>query len=314
MTVSGARPVPTLSAVVLDARASDAPLASLPAGAPRAHGARSTTVASAQADVRFVTLPARGTREMIEAARGADVVVVVAGPHVSAVARAARIAVAAGARAAVIAVPPGCRDVDERSARYLVTGLGADLAGGDDALSGSTEDSVADLVARAAAPIFHDGFLAVARVAGARRAPAPFWGRVIHGPMPARAEAHVLWPEGFLRRSVVVTHGERFTSFDLGDHPFENGDELVIASEPLPSARRFVVEPDGASVGIEPCIAFGGNGGFGHARFGGGVVEVDRPICPNQGRVGVVLLKGAGLGPVRVLHVRSTRTEGGLGV
>ncbi|HEY4220438.1 MAG TPA: GNAT family N-acetyltransferase, partial [Myxococcota bacterium] len=83
---------------------------------------------------------------------------------------------------------------------------------------------------------------------------------------------------------------------------------FVVANTPLSCAKLFVLR--GIVLergGVEPCFAFGGNGGFAGGTLTalgtGTLLELERPICPVGARVGVVLLQGAGLGPVRVLDV-----------
>src|SRR5262249_11458919 len=106
---------------------------------------------------------ARSTRDAVVEARGVDVVVVVAGSELADIARDGRICVAAGARAAVVANASATRsDELERGVRHLLVGAGLV---GDDAGSVDANDAAAlhDVIARAAAPVHTDGFIAAAR-------------------------------------------------------------------------------------------------------------------------------------------------------
>jgi ribosomal protein S18 acetylase RimI-like enzyme len=296
---------PRLRAVVIDARNRD-PAAS---ARPDPHPLRmwpQPSPSSLSVDVTVAELPAHHTRDLATGALGVDVIVVIAGPRLGLVAREARVLRAMGARAAVIGMPfidehatPSAAEV-ERNARHLVTGIGL---GGDDALAVSLDD-VEEAVIRACTPIARDGFVVVGRSLQHRG--GRITARGVAGTMPQVVRAYVLDREGFRDQTIEARRGpgdDESFALDIGPHAFRVDEDVIVASEPLVCAKRFVVaKPDVVrSISVEPCAAFGGYGGWANGTVKNGVVDLDRAICPRDGRIGVVLFQGAGLGPVHVV-------------
>ena len=305
--------LPSIRAVVLDARAARTALPRVPSS-----GERTAHVAVVPAFTRYAgsgvptTFRAIDTREAVELARGTDVVVVIAGVDVSAIARDARILVACGVRAALIGVLAGTTDEQERNARHVLTGAG--MSGDDAGTVRLDDENLDDAVSAAVTPRAADGFVAVLRATRQ----GTLFGRVIDGAFPS-ANAGSLYAlvaddEGAGEARFVERAFTRFPvpsnrpplGLELASAGIREGDEVVVAGAPISCAQVFPVDDSFGS--IEPCIAFGGRGGWGHATMGSGALRIDRPICPVRGvdgrgaeKVGVILVKGAGLGPVRIL-------------